>query len=208
MPSIDAISKNFSKLNDEAKKAVNTMIEMMMPIAGVQEVVRRKKRGLENASSGEREDDEIAPKGLRNNNDNDKTESRGRGRPRKVVEEVTEKRGRGRPAKVVEETAPKRGRPAKEDKVVTGGTVKTAPAVNGSVYDALILKGKKDERKAELATHIKRIEKFVQNDMTWQEAKAFAEKKKVTISFGRGKPSNDLNKRKIAIAMINAGIRV
>ena len=190
MPSTSDLVANFNSLNKDSKKAIYALIEIIRANdSEPREVVRKNGRGLE-SKAVEREDDEV----------------RKPGRPRKN-EEVSAKRGPGRPRKEdVDEPKRKPGRPAKEE-TAPKVSAKT-PATNGSsdLYSTLKLSAKgKDEKKSELASLIKKVEKFVNNDKSWQEAKAYAEKKGVTLVFGRGKPSNDLNKRKIAIALHNAG---
>ncbi len=124
------------------------------------------------------------------------------------------KRGRGRPAKAKAEveTTPKRRAdktPAKPAKVEKPAAKPAKAAATGgtdiTLYGELTAKGKnKAEKETYTAATIKRIEKIVANDRTWQEELARAAKKGVEVKFGRGKPSEARNKRLIGIALANA----
>lgn len=213
MSKISEINANFKLLGSKAQSAVNELIEMILAKEGdSQPIMRRSKRGLESKATL-REDDEIErPSKKVKKNKNEKAEAsegRGRGRPRK--EEVAEpvKSGRGRPRKVEAEPA-KPAKPAKAAKVEkTAKAEKVAAPVKApatDIYAALNLTSKgKGNREAELQGLIKKVEKYAASDKSWQDCLANATKKGVTVIFGRGKPSGSSNKRKIAIAMINAG---
>jgi hypothetical protein len=120
------------------------------------------------------------------------------------------KPGSKRTAKGETETAPKRraakAEPAKPAKAEKPAPAKaSAGAVDVSLYGELIAKGKnKGEKQAYTDATIKKIEKIVANDRTWQDEHARAQKKGVEVKFGRGKPSEARNKRMIGIALANA----
>jgi hypothetical protein len=206
MATIKEINAKFEMLTASAKAAVNDLISVILQEASnTQTVVRAKKHGMENRPGVVSEDEENRP-------------ARRPGRPAKVKEEVMTAKKRGRPAKVQaddEEIAPRASRRDRSEKIVVKPAKVSAPVakpakvsapVAVTVYAGINPVGKtKSERAEYLAASIKKVEKFVANDRDWHEAHAFAAKKGVDVVFGRGKPSDASNKRKIAIAMVNAG---